>query len=69
MAKGLLRTDIKACARCGAGHPGLEFAGLTRPVVAGPYAWTHWAACPANGEPLLLRVAAEGVGATETEPR
>lgn len=44
------------CARCGKTHEGLMFEKLKRPMVE-PKAttWTHWAACPTNGQPILLQ--------------
>lgn len=45
-------TDIGGCARCGQNHEQLEFKRLERPVSALDF----WAACPTNGEPVLLRV-------------
>ena len=38
------------CARCGGEHEAIEVKALTRP--GEPY--THWATCPANGEPILV---------------
>lgn len=57
----VVTVDLVGCARChGDGHPGLQFKPLTHPVehhddVIG----THFALCPTNGEPILMR----------TEPR
>lgn len=54
-----ITTSITGCARCrGAGHEDLTFAPLTHPIeledeLGDPY--THWAPCPANGEPILMR--------------
>lgn len=42
--------DVKTCARCNEDHPELEFTPLTH----SQNDWTHWAACPANGEPIML---------------
>lgn len=50
--------NLTGCARClGGGHPQLAFAPLTHPMAAedGSEPFTHWAPCPANGEPILLR--------------
>ncbi len=48
--------DLRGCARChGEGHPQLTFRKLTfpfEPDVGDEY--THWAPCPANGEPILM---------------
>lgn len=61
--------DVNGCARCQSeAHPALQFAPLTHPVEAGLQAdehgaaqeappYTHWAPCPVNGEPILLRSA------------
>ncbi len=43
---------IRNCARCGGEHAVLEFGELSRPTSHGH---THWAPCPTNGEPILLR--------------
>jgi hypothetical protein len=49
--------DLHGCARChGNGHQGLVFRPLAYPVeVDLTRRLTHWAACPTNGEPILLR--------------
>lgn len=48
--------DLNGCARCdGEGHPGLTFEPLTYPLEIGDAVLTHWAPCPTNGEPILLR--------------
>jgi hypothetical protein len=50
--------DLNGCARCHANaHPGLLFEPLTYPVEdgGGEDPFTHWAACPTNGQPILLR--------------
>lgn len=53
--------DLHGCARChGDGHTGLTFKPLTHPMEAEPgveaYTFTHWAMCPSNGEPILMRI-------------
>ncbi len=56
---GPVTVDLVGCARCrGDGHPGLEFLPLAYPVeLEGDEPdLTHWAPCPTNGEPILLRV-------------
>lgn len=46
---------LRGCARCGGTHEGLMFRPLERPVARdGDEIATHWAACPANGEPILM---------------
>lgn len=52
-----MKTDIKHCARCGQDHNKLGFDKLTYPIEdSDGTLWTHWAPCPANGEPILLKV-------------
>jgi hypothetical protein len=56
-------TSIRGCARChGEGHPDLTFEPLLYGVDVeddlGPL--THWAACPTNGQPILMRFVPEG---------
>jgi hypothetical protein len=43
--------NIVCCARCGRDHPRLAFKKFT---FTGPL-YTHYAPCPTNGEPVLLR--------------
>lgn len=51
-----IEIDLVGCARChGDGHKGLKFAKLTHPVDDPTGEYTHWAPCPTNGEPILLR--------------
>lgn len=49
--------SIKGCARChGDGHDGLMFERLEHPIVDDDgTTWAWWAACPTNGQPILLR--------------
>lgn len=53
-----ITVDLNGCARChGDGHAGLTFHELTRPLIIGnEQPLTHWALCPTNGEPILMRV-------------
>lgn len=44
--------DIKTCARCGLDHLQLEFKKFTRPFRE----FTHFASCPSNLEPIILRI-------------
>lgn len=44
------------CARCGETHHGIKWRMLTRPCGDD----THWAPCPTNGEPILMRIEADG---------
>jgi len=50
--------DQIGCARCGGdGHPGMTFMPLAHPVeLDDGTAFTHWAPCPTNGEPILLLI-------------
>ena len=49
---------LRSCARCGGEHRDLLFKKLTRPILGKSNAplYTHWAPCPATGEPVLNRV-------------
>lgn len=52
-----MKTDIKNCARCQQNHDRLEFEKFTNPIEdSDGTLWTHWALCPTNGEPVLLKV-------------
>lgn len=59
MSAEAFTSDLVGCARChGDGHPALRWEPLTHPVpsdVEGDPPWTHWAPCPTNGEPILMR--------------
>lgn len=49
--------DLVGCARChGDGHEKLTFKKLTHAFEPDGVkeAYTHWAACPTNGEPILM---------------
>ena len=49
------RHSIVGCARChGDGHENLWWEPLTHPVIAGSFTATRWAACPTNGQPILM---------------
>jgi len=49
--------DIVCCARCGENHNALEFFRLTIPMTDSDESlWTHWAPCPTNGQPVLLKL-------------
>lgn len=54
---------VNGCARCGGVHENVQFALLSNPVLERTFfpapAYTHWAPCPMNGEPILLLIAAE----------
>lgn len=49
--------DLNGCARCWEdGHAGLLFRELTHPLECdNQESFTHWAPCPTNGEPILMR--------------
>jgi len=49
--KPLHKLPIMRCARCGEDHAMLDFEALTNPIGD----CTHWAPCPVNGQPVLLR--------------
>lgn len=51
-----LATSIGNCARCGESHRLLVFRVFMRgPIETATGLATHWASCPTNGEPILMR--------------
>lgn len=47
---------VRSCARCGGDHDNVQWEQLQRPIVDDDgTAWTHWAPCPTNGQPILQR--------------
>jgi hypothetical protein len=50
--------DLNGCARCHAsGHEQITFRPLTFPFeLLHEAPFTHWAPCPTNGEPIMLRL-------------
>jgi hypothetical protein len=50
--KAEITVDVKQCARCGKDHEKVVFKKLTQP---GPR-HSHWAPCPTNQEPIMMRV-------------
>lgn len=59
-------TSMPGCARCHGGHESVTFRRLTYPFrvyvtdnddgsVLADVEMTHWAPCPTNGEPILMR--------------
>ena len=56
-----MKINVKHCARCERDHDDLEFAAFTKHPIqhADGEVFTHWALCPANGEPILMRVVNE----------
>lgn len=55
-SNGSNKFDVKHCARCGEDHAKLKFTKLT---LAGAR-HSHWAMCPVNAEPIMLRIVPEG---------
>ena len=54
---GIMKVNVNNCARCELNHNGLEFDEFARHIQdKDGTAWTHWASCPTNKEPILLRV-------------
>lgn len=56
-------TSLGNCARCGEKHVELRFKPLTHPADE----WTHWALCPTNGEPIMLRISEPDTTQRESE--
>lgn len=53
--------SLRNCARCGKTHY-VEWKELTRQIrIFDQPHITHWAPCPINGEPILMRVIQEHV--------
>lgn len=52
-----ITVDVASCARCGQDHASVVFRPLTFPIEmdSGEPDLTHWAACPNNGQPILMR--------------
>jgi hypothetical protein len=51
--------SVRDCSRCGLDHEHLDLKKMARPhspPEAGGLARTHWAACPASGDPVLVMV-------------
>ncbi|MGH2940340.1 MAG: hypothetical protein ACRDPE_19715 [Solirubrobacterales bacterium] len=54
--------DMTGCARCDSeGHDQVRFEKLENPMM-GPdgTVWEWWAACPTNGQPIMMREPADG---------
>jgi hypothetical protein len=63
------KTSVVCCARCQQDHPDLEFRELNNP---GEIKASHWALCPTNGQPILLRISKDGakrVNIPKSDPR
>jgi hypothetical protein len=57
LAQAPFTMDLVGCARCrGEGHPRIVFMPLEFPIEIPDSirVFTHWAPCPANGEPILF---------------
>lgn len=54
----MITTTVAGCARCGQTHEGVEFREfIGRPFIdCDNSIWTHWAQCPTNHEPILMRI-------------
>lgn len=51
-----ISTSVENCARCGTNHTVVEFERLLRPVEDSDGThWTHWAPCPTNKEPIIMK--------------
>lgn len=51
-----MEVDINNCARCGLDHDNLEFEELEHSCPSDDEAYTHWAGCPTNGQPVMLEI-------------
>ena len=51
-----VKVNFKHCARCGGDHEQLEF----KPLKNEYFGTTHWAICPVNLEPILLKTEDDG---------
>lgn len=52
----ILMAGVGNCARCGMNHQSLRFERLLHEIRdSDGTVWTHWARCPTNGQPVLLR--------------
>jgi hypothetical protein len=48
---------LSGCARCEGDHETVTFKPLTHAIeLDDGTLYTHWGACPSNGEPILMRV-------------
>lgn len=66
-----LRVTMTGCARCGGSHEHVEVRRMARPfspAEAGGLAWTHWAPCPTNGDPVLVMATANEPLPTYVKP-
>lgn len=52
---------LRNCARCTGDHRDMEWRPLTRPIEdSNGTRWNHWAPCPTNGEPILMKATDKG---------
>lgn len=50
------KTSLSKCVRCGGAHV-IEWQPFERPIeIPEQPPLTHWAMCPTNNEPILMRV-------------
>lgn len=54
MTQAVIRVGVRNCARCKGNHDLLEFVPLECPSDE----WTHFAMCPSNNQPIMLRTMA-----------
>lgn len=47
---------FEGCVRCGEEHVDIDFQRLMPPMDVGGVMFTHWALCPTNQTPILLKV-------------
>lgn len=52
--------NVSGCGRCGGIHTELSFVPFINPILIGPVKRTHWALCPATGEPLMMHIRPTG---------
>lgn len=56
VAGEVLVSGVGHCARCGTDHQSVRFERLLHEMRdSDGTIWTHWARCPTNGQPILLR--------------
>jgi hypothetical protein len=53
--KAIIKVDVRRCARCRGDHNKLHFKKLIFPIEAHEE-YTHFALCPKNNQPILMRV-------------
>jgi hypothetical protein len=53
-----ITSNVRSCARCGGEREAVIFKKMSGPVIDSgndeKIIGTHWAACPKNGDPILL---------------